>query len=65
MIRVHASTPRLEKALSRLGIKSATAIQVDNTVYFSGLTGVDLETGLLVPGGTAAQARAAQRWAHR
>ena len=57
MIKVHASTPRLEKALARLNIKASTAIQVDNTIYFSGLTGIDLETGQAVPGGTAVQAR--------
>ncbi len=57
MIKVHATTPRLEKALGRLGIKASTAIQVDNTIYFSGLTGVDLETGQAIPGGTGAQAR--------
>jgi 2-iminobutanoate/2-iminopropanoate deaminase len=57
MIKVHASTPKLEKAMARLGIKNSTAIQVDSTVYFSGMTGVDLETGEAIPGGTAIQAR--------
>ena len=57
MIKVHPSTPRLATALARLNIKASTAIQVDNVIYFSGLTGVDLETGEPVPGGTAAQAR--------
>jgi 2-iminobutanoate/2-iminopropanoate deaminase len=57
MIKVHASTPKLEAAMARLGIRNSTAIQVDNVIYFSGLTGLDLETGEAIDGGTAAQAR--------
>lgn len=57
MIEVHATTPRLEAAMARYGIRNSTAIRVDNTVFFSGLTGLDLETGHAVPGGTGAQAR--------
>lgn len=57
MIEVHAVTPRLQAAMARYGIRNSTAIRVDNTVFFSGLTGLDLETGAPVEGGTAAQAR--------
>lgn len=56
MIEVHASTPRLEEVLGRLNIRNSTAIRVDNLVMFSGMTGVDLETGE-VPEGIEAQAR--------
>ncbi|MDH3680355.1 MAG: Rid family hydrolase [Acidimicrobiia bacterium] len=57
MIEVHATTPRLEAAMARYGIKNSTAIRVDNTIFFSGMTGLDLETGAAVEGGTGAQAR--------
>jgi 2-iminobutanoate/2-iminopropanoate deaminase len=59
MIEVHATTPRLQPALSRMGIKNSTAIRVDNLYLFSGLTGVDLDTGQAVPGGIEPQARQA------
>lgn len=51
MIRVHATTPSLAAAMARLNIRNAAAIQVDNTVFLSGLTAVDTETGELIPGG--------------
>ncbi len=51
MIRVHATTPSLAAAMERLNIRNAAAIQVDNTVFLSGLTAVDTETGELIPGG--------------
>ena len=57
MIEVHASTPRLEAAMARYGIKNSTAIQVDSTIFFSGMTAVDLETGLAIDGSTADHAR--------
>jgi 2-iminobutanoate/2-iminopropanoate deaminase len=57
MITVHASTPRLESAMAKYGIKNSTAIQVGDLIMFSGLTGLDLETGKPVEGDTAAQAR--------
>ena len=57
MIEVHATTPRLDAALQRLNIKNAMAIRVDNLVLFSGLTGVDLDTGMVVEGDIADQAR--------
>jgi len=57
VIEVHATTPRLEAAMARYGIKNSTAIRVDNIIMFSGLTGLDLETGEAVPGGLEGQAR--------
>jgi 2-iminobutanoate/2-iminopropanoate deaminase len=57
MIEVHATTRRLEAAMARYGIKNSTAIRVDNIIFFSGLTGLDLETGAAVEGGAGAQAR--------
>ena len=51
MIRVHATPPSLAAAMERLNIRNAAAIQVDNTVFLSGLTAVDTETGELIPGG--------------
>ncbi len=57
MIKVHASTPRLEAAMARFGLKNSTAIQVGDLIMFSGMTGLDLETGQPIEGGTAAQAR--------
>ncbi len=45
MITVHASTPRIEAAMARYNIKNSTAIQVGDLIMFSGLTGLDLETG--------------------
>lgn len=57
MITVHASTPRLESAMAKYGIRNSTAIQVGDLIVFSGLTGLDLETGKPVEGDTAAQAR--------
>ncbi len=57
MIEVHSTTPRLEAAMARYGIRNATAIRVDNLIFFSGMTGLDLETGAVVPGGFEAQAR--------
>lgn len=57
MITVHATTPRLEAAMARYGIKNSTAIQVGDIIMFSGLTGIDLETGQAIDGDTAAQAR--------
>ncbi len=43
--------------MARYGIKNSTAIRVDNLIMFSGLTGLDLETGQAVEGGLEAQAR--------
>ena len=57
MITVHASTPRIEAAMARYNIKNSTAIQVGDLIMFSGLTGLDLETGQAIDGGTAEQAR--------
>ncbi len=57
MIRVHATTPSLAAAMERLNIRNAAAIQVDNTVFLSGLTAVDTETGELIPGGIREHAR--------
>jgi 2-iminobutanoate/2-iminopropanoate deaminase len=57
MIRVHATTPSLASAMERLNIRNATAIQVDNVVYLSGLTAVDTDTGELLNGGIREHAR--------
>lgn len=57
MITVHASTPSLEAAMARYNIRNSTAIQVGDLIMFSGLTGLDLETGKAIDGGTAEQAR--------
>ena len=57
MITVHTSTPRIEAAMARYNIKNSTAIQVGDLIMFSGLTGLDLETGQPIEGGTAEQAR--------
>ena len=43
--------------MARYGIKNSTAIRVDNLIMFSGLTGLDLETGQIVEGDFATQAR--------
>ncbi len=47
--------------MGRYGIKNSTAIRVDNLIMFSGLTGLDLETGAVVEGGFEGQARHALR----
>ena len=57
MIEVYATTPRLEAALGRLNIRNSTAIRVDNLIMFSGMTGIDLESGLAIEGGIEPQAR--------
>ena len=57
MIRVHSTTPSLQAAMERLNIRNAAAIQVDNTVFLSGLTAIDTETGELIAGGIREHAR--------
>ena len=57
MIKVHATVPALDQAMKRLNIRNAAAIQVDNVVYLSGLTGLDLDTGEMVQGDIVAHAR--------
>ncbi len=57
MIRVHATTPSLAAAMERLNIRNAAALQVDGTVFLSGLTAVDVETGQLIEGDIRAHAR--------
>ncbi len=57
MIKVHSTTKSLQAAMERLNIRNAAAIQVDNTVYLSGLTALDTETGQLIEGDLAAHAR--------
>lgn len=57
MIRVHSTTASLAVAMERLNIRNAAAIQVDNTVYLSGLTAVNTETGELIEGGIREHAR--------
>jgi 2-iminobutanoate/2-iminopropanoate deaminase len=57
MIRVHSTTARLQAAMERLNIRNAAAIQVDNTVYLSGLTAIDTDTGELIPGGIREHSR--------
>jgi len=54
---VHATTPSLAAAMERLNIRNAAAIQVDNTVFLSGLTAVDTDTGELISGGIREHAR--------
>lgn len=43
--------------MARYGIKNSTAIQIGDTIVFSGLTGIDLETGQAVDGDVADHAR--------
>ncbi len=43
--------------MARYNIKNSTAIQVGDLIMFSGLTGLDFDTGKPIEGGTAAQAR--------
>lgn len=56
MIKVHATVPALDQAMQRLNIRNAAAIQVDNVVYLSGLTALDLATGEMVLGDIGAHA---------
>jgi hypothetical protein len=51
MIEVHASTNRIGGALNQLGIKNSTAPRVNNAIFVSRLTGVDLEIGQPPKGG--------------
>ncbi|MEZ5262572.1 MAG: Rid family hydrolase [Acidimicrobiales bacterium] len=57
MIKVHTTTASLAAAMERLNIRSAAAIEVDNTIFLSGLTAIDTETGELIPGGIREHAR--------
>ena len=57
MIRVHSTTKSLAAAMERLNIRNAAAIQVDNTVFLSGLTAVDVNTGELIAGDIRDHAR--------
>ncbi|MGD9751136.1 MAG: RidA family protein [Acidimicrobiia bacterium] len=57
MIKVHATTASLAAAMERLNIRNAAAIEVDNTIFLSGLTAIDTETGELIPGGIREHAR--------
>lgn len=43
--------------MARYGIRNSTAIQVDSTIFFSGLTALDLETGAAIEGGIVEHAR--------
>ena len=57
MIRVHETTPSLAAAMERLNIRNAAAIEVDNVIYLSGLTAVDVASGELIGGGIREHAR--------
>lgn len=57
MIKVHSTTASLRAAMERLNIRNAAAIQVDSTVYLSGLTALDTVTGQLIGGGIREHSR--------
>ena len=56
MTIVHSSAST-EAALEHFNVKNATAIQVGDLYFFSGLTAIDLETFAVSDADTGAQAR--------
>ena len=56
MTIVHTS-PSTEAALDHFNVKNATAIQVGDLYFFSGLTAIDFETFEISDAPTGAQAR--------
>jgi len=57
VIEVHSTVPALEAAFRRYNIRNAAAIQVDGTVFLSGMAALDLDTGEMVEGDMTVQAR--------